>query len=124
MEELAAKAQKEKERYEQQAGMRLEATKKQMTEIIRKVEQRCFRLESEKQQLKQRHEEEMQNLLKKHKDELNQIQEERFKGVDELRKDYEGKARSFSFYLYFIQFIFIVQSRGGAQYEAHRSSDR
>lgn len=62
-----------------------------MTELIRKIEQRCFKLEAEKQIIKQQHETAIQELTRQHKETLSRIQEERFKSSEELKKEYEAR---------------------------------
>jgi hypothetical protein len=75
----------------EQASQELEDTKKQLTELNRKLEQRCYRLESEKQSMKLQNETTMEETLKRQHDEIGRLQEDKFNALEQLRREYEDK---------------------------------
>jgi hypothetical protein len=65
--------------------------KKNQSELYRKLEQRCFRLDNEKQALRRQHEKELEDLRVQHKQDIQQIHEKRMRSTEDVRKDCENK---------------------------------
>ena len=62
-----------------------------MTEVNRKLEQRMYRVESEKQALLHQQEEALEQLRHSHRLEMSRYHDDKGRALNDLRKEYEAK---------------------------------
>lgn len=89
--EIAKTYEKKISEMQSSFNSELEETKRHHLDLYRKLEQRCFRLENEKQSIRRQNEQEIEELKQKHKQELQQSHEKKIKAVEDARKECETK---------------------------------
>ena len=89
----------------EKAARDVEDAKSDLTDLNRKLEQRFYRADAEKQAIKHAHEEEMDQLRSKHRAEVSQLHDEKHRSANELRKEYDQRVSTL--YLFLLTFLYL-----------------
>lgn len=82
------------EKMRDKSSQDLEEQRRQFGDLVRKLEQRCYRFEQEKNTIKQAATAELDQIAATHKEEIAKMNDEKFKYIDALKKEHEARLKS------------------------------